>query len=84
MQFNRRLTLQLSANVLARWSKINGTAAREGDVSDEKSLRLSVQQELSPRTGVSAGIQRTRFTTTVVGDRSYDATLGFIGMSHRF
>ena len=84
MQFNRRLTPQLSANVLARWSKINGVAAREGDVSDEKTLRLSVQQEVSPRTGVSAGVQHTRFTTRVAGQHSYDATLAFVGMSHRF
>jgi len=84
VQFNRRLTPQLSANLLARWSKINGLAARDGDVSDEKSLRVSVQQELSARTGVSAGVQHTRFTTTVAGQHPYDATLAFVGMSHRF
>lgn len=84
VQFSRRLTPQLSANLLARWSKIDGLATREGDVSEQRSLRLSLQQELSPRTGVSAGVQHTRFTTTVVGQHAYDATLAFIGMSHRF
>lgn len=84
VQFNRRLTPQLSATALARWSKINGLAAREGDVSDDKTLRLSIQQEVSPRTAVSAGIQHTRFTTTVLGQNAYDATVVFIGMSHRF
>ena len=84
VQFSRRLSPHLSATVLSRWSKINGLAARDGDVSDEKSVRLSVQQEISPRTGVSAGVQHTRFTTTVASQSSYDATLAFVGMSHRF
>lgn len=84
VQLSRRLSPQLSATVLSRWSKISGLASRDGDVSDQKIVRLSVQREISPRTGVSAGIQHTRFKTTVVGQNSYDATLAFVGMSHRF
>lgn len=84
MQFNRRLTPHLSANLLARWSRIDGLGTRDGDTSEQRSLRLSVLQEISPRTGVSAGVQHTRFTTTVAGRHPYDATLAFIGMSHRF
>ncbi|MES2990227.1 MAG: TIGR03016 family PEP-CTERM system-associated outer membrane protein [Pseudomonadota bacterium] len=83
-QFSRRLTPQSSATVLGRWSKIEGLGARDGDTSEQRSLRLSVLQEISPRTGVSAGVQHTRFTTTVAGRHPYDATLAFIGMSHRF
>lgn len=84
VQFNRRLTPHLSANLLARWSRIDGLGTRDGDTSEQRSLRLSVLQEISPRTGVSAGVQHTRFTTTVAGRHPYDATLAFIGMSHRF
>lgn len=84
LQFNRNLTPQLSANAMARWSRINGLETSGGDLSDEKVLRVSVQQNVSPRTAFSAGIQHTRFMTTVVGKRSYDATLAFVGMSHRF
>jgi uncharacterized protein (PEP-CTERM system associated) len=84
VQFNRRLAPQLSTTLLARWSRVKGLAARSGDLSDDKSVRVSFQQELSPRTGVSAGIQHTRFKTTVDGQNSYDATLAFVGMSHRF
>ena len=83
-QFNRRLTPQLSAEVVARWSKITGLAARTGDISDAKTYRLSLTQNLSPRTGVSAGVQQNRFTSTVSGKNSYDTTLVFVGMSHRF
>jgi uncharacterized protein (PEP-CTERM system associated) len=84
VQFSRRLTPQLTANLLARWSKVKGVAAREGDVSDERTLRLSMRQALSPRTTAFAGVEHTRFSTTVAGYHDYSATLAFVGMSHRF
>ncbi|CAM5798296.1 TIGR03016 family PEP-CTERM system-associated outer membrane protein [Rhizobacter fulvus] len=84
VQFSRRLTPQLSANLFGRWSTVKGLAAREGDVSDERTVRLSLQQALSPRTSVSAGVGHTRFRTTVAYLHDYGATLAFVGMSHRF
>jgi uncharacterized protein (PEP-CTERM system associated) len=84
VQFSRRLTPQLSANLMGRWSKVKGLASRDGDVSDERAVRLSLQQVLSPRTSVSAGVEHTRFRTTVAELHDYGATLAFIGMSHRF
>lgn len=84
VQFSRRLTPQLTANLLARWSKVKGVAAREGDVSDERTLRLAMRQALSPRTTAFAGVEHTRFSTTVAGYHDYSATLAFVGMSHRF
>jgi uncharacterized protein (PEP-CTERM system associated) len=83
-KFNRRLTSQLSGDAIVQWSKITGLAARAGDVSEERIYRLALTQNLSLRTGVSAGVQQNRFTTTVSGQHSYDATLVSIGMSHRF
>ena len=83
-QFNRRLTPQLSADAVVRWSKITGLALRTGDVTEERSYRFSLVQNLSPRTGVSAGVQHNRFTTTVGGQHPFDATLVFVGISHRF
>lgn len=84
LQFNRRLTPQLSAETSAQWSKITGLSARDGDVSEEKIYRFSLMKNVSPRTSVSAGVQINRFTTTVSELNSYDATLLFVGMSHRF
>ena len=84
LQFNRRLTPRLTASALLRWSKISGLAARDTDKSGDTALRLSLLRELSPRTSVSAGVQRDRFTTNVAGQHSYDATLAFVGMSYRF
>jgi len=84
VQFNRRLTPQVSANALAVWSKIVGLAARAGDATRERSYRLSLTRKLSPRTGVSGGVQLNRFATTVSGLQPYDETLLFVGMSHRF
>lgn len=83
-QFTRRLTPQLNLDALARWSKIRGLAARSGDVTDQKTFRLALVQVLSPRTSTSAGVQHNRYATTSVGFHSYDATLAFVGMSHRF
>ena len=83
-QFNRRLTPQLAADAVVRWSKITGLAARAGDISEARIYRLSLMQNLSPSTGASAGVQHNRFTTTASGQHSYDATLVFVGMSHRF
>ena len=83
-QFKRRLTPQFSAEAAARWSKITGLAVAAGDLSEQRSYRLSLMQSLSPRTGVSAGLQHYRFTTTATRQHSYDATLVFVGMSHRF
>lgn len=84
VQFNRQLTPQLSAEAVVRWSKIVGLAARAQDQSSERSYRLSVQQNLSPRTGLSAGVQYNHFLTTAAGQHPYDATLLLVGMSHRF
>ena len=83
-QFNRRLSAQLSATASLRWSKITGLAARDGDVSQDASAALSLLQNLSPRTNISAGVQRTRFTSTVVGQDSTNSTLVSVGMNHRF
>ena len=83
-QLSHRLTPELSADLVVERSRIEGLGAREGEVSDQRSERLSLTQQLSPRTGVSAGVQRTRFTTTAAGQHAYDATLFFVGMKHRF
>lgn len=83
-QLSRRLAPQVSADAVVRWSRVTGLAARTGDVSEETTYRLSLVQFLSPRTGLSAGVQYNRFSTNVSGQNAYDATLAFVGLSHRF
>lgn len=84
LQFNRRLTPQLAADALLRWSRIEGLAERAGDISEERSAQLTLLRHLSPRTSASAGLRHKRFTTTVSGQDPYDATLLLMGMTHRF
>jgi len=84
LQFGRRLGPQLSAEAIVRWSRFEGLSLREGDVSDDKAYRLSLTRHLSLRTDASAGFQHTRFATTVSGQNPYVATLGFVGLHHRF
>lgn len=83
-QFNRRLTPQLSAEALVRWSMITGLAAREGESSREWIYRLAVSRALSLRTGISAGVQHNQFSSNASGQNDYKATLAFVGLRHRF
>jgi uncharacterized protein (PEP-CTERM system associated) len=83
-QFSRRLGPQLSAEAAVRWSRVSGLALREGESSDARAIRLTLTQHLSLRTDASAGVQHDRFTTTAAGQAPYAATLGFVGLQHRF
>jgi hypothetical protein len=67
-----------------RWSRITGLAARAGEDSNERLLRLWASRRLSPRTALSAGVQHTRFDSHASGQVPYLATLVFVDMSHRF
>lgn len=84
LQFSCRLGPQLSAEATVRWSRVEGLSLREGEVSDDKAYRLTLTRHLSLRTDASVGLQHTRFATTASGQTSYFATLGFVGMRHRF
>ena len=84
LQFSRRLTPQTSLDAQLRWARITGLAVRAGDSTGQTSYRLAWIRNLSPRTGLSAGVQYNRFTTNVGGLQSYNAALAFVGMSHRF
>jgi uncharacterized protein (PEP-CTERM system associated) len=83
-QFSRRLTPQLSADAIVRWSKITGLAARAGESSQERVHRLAVSRTLSPRTGISAGVRHSRFSSNARGEHGYNATLAFVGLRHSF
>jgi uncharacterized protein (PEP-CTERM system associated) len=83
IQLEHRLGAQLSAIFLGNWSRIDnlrGAAQR----SQEQTWRLTLLEHLSQRSDVSVGLQWNRFETTAVGQRSFDATLGLVGLIHRF
>lgn len=84
LSFNRRLTPQMSMDVTSTLSKIRGLAQRQGDVTDQQSHRLALSRSMSPRSTVSAGLQYTKFDTTLIGLDSYDAVSAFVGLNHRF
>jgi uncharacterized protein (PEP-CTERM system associated) len=84
VQFNRRLTPQLSADLQLRYSKIRGLADRAAELSQEGAVRLALMQNVAARSSVSAGVQYNRFSTNVSGQHPYRATQAFIGMNHRF
>jgi len=84
VQFNRRLTPQLSADLQVRYSKIRGLADRALELSKEGAVRIALMQNVAARSSVSAGLQYQRFGTNVSGQHPYRATQAFIGVNHRF
>jgi uncharacterized protein (PEP-CTERM system associated) len=84
IQLSRRLSPLLAVDAIARWSKIDGLAARTGESSRERMQRLVVRRALSPRSGISAGVQHNDFDSNASGQHPYGATLVFVGMSRRF
>lgn len=82
-QFEHRLAVQLSATLSGNWSRIEGLGAN-AQRSAQQTWRLAMMQHLSPRSDVTVALQWYRFETTAIGQRSFDATLGLVGLSHRF
>jgi len=82
-QLEHRLGAQLSATLLGNWSRIEGLGAST-DRSEEQTWRISVLDHLSRRSDLTMALQWNRFETTAVGLRSFDATLGLVGLIHRF
>jgi len=83
-QYNHRLGLQVSAGLVGSWSRIAGLGTRDGELSTEQKYRLSLVDALSPHSDFSIALQWTRFTTNALGQPSFDATLGVVGLAHRF
>jgi uncharacterized protein (PEP-CTERM system associated) len=83
LQLEHRLGAQLSAVVLGNWSRIVGLGTST-ERSAEQAWRISLLDHLSRRSDLTVGLQWNRFETTAVGQRSFDATLGLVGLSHRF
>jgi len=84
VEINRRLTPQMSLGAVAQWAKVVGLAARDGDESHERSLRVSLSKNLSPRTTLAVGLQYRELRTTVAALNSYDETSGFAALSLRY
>jgi len=84
VEFSRRLTPQMSLGAVAQWAKVVGLAAREGDTSQERSLRISLSRNLSPRNTLAVGLQHRRLRSNVASVESYDASSAFAALSFRF
>ncbi len=84
LHFSRRLAPEMSAETVVRWSRFGGLALRAGDASDDRVYQLTLMRHLSMRTDASFTVQHTRFSTTVDGETPSVATLGFVGLQHRF
>jgi uncharacterized protein (PEP-CTERM system associated) len=84
IEVNYRLAPQTSVDGALRWSRIRGLAATDGQSTSERSVRVSLVHNLSPRTGLSAGLQYTIVDSNVGSGQTQKPALAFAGMSHRF
>jgi uncharacterized protein (PEP-CTERM system associated) len=83
LQLEHRLGAQLSAMLSGNWSRIEALGGST-ERSSELTWRLTLLDHLSRRSDLTLGLQWNRFETTAVGQRSFDATLGLVGLIHRF
>ena len=83
LQLEHRLGAQLSALLAGNWSRIEALGG-SSERSDEQTWRFTLLNHLSRRSDLTVGVQWNRFETTAVGQRSFDATLGLVGLIHRF
>ena len=84
VSLNRRLSPQVTLDMSAVFSKIDGLGLRKGDASRDRTFRISAVRMIAPRTGVSIGMQYTNFDSNIPGIDSYRAPSAFVGMNHRF
>lgn len=81
---NHRLGPFSTASVLLRRSRIEGLAARLGDVSENTQLRLSWSHQLAPRLSVVAALRHQRHISTVAGATSSRENALTSGLAYRY
>ena len=84
VDFNRKLTPLLTADLTSTWSRITGLADATGQSTTQQSHRLALVRALSPRTTVSVGIRRDALHSRLTAVQSYAANSAFVGMNHKF
>ena len=84
LEVNYRLTPEMSLDSAIRWSRVRGLAATEGQTTRENSISFALVQNLSPRTGMTVGIQHKVVDSNVGLAQPYKPTLVFAGVNHRF
>jgi uncharacterized protein (PEP-CTERM system associated) len=84
LQVGHALGPTLSFDALAQVSRVSGLAAAQGARSDDRTLRLSLVKQLSPRSSATVGTQVERFDSTVPGQAGFRTLLVFAGLTQRF
>ena len=84
LEVNYRLTPETSLDSAIRWSRIRGLAATEGQSTRENSISFALVHNLSPRSGMTVGVQHRVVDRNAGLLPSYDSTLVFAGVNHRF
>ena len=80
--FNRRLTSTASIEAAVSGVKVEGIGASQGLASSSKTVRLTGNQAIGPKTQVFAGARRQISKSTIV--RSTQESALFLGIDHKF
>lgn len=84
IDFNRKLTPQLTADFTLTGSRIHSLGISGQIATREQTYRASLVRALSPKTGLSAGVQYGRLDSSATTVNSYTVISAFVGLSHRF
>lgn len=84
VEFNRRLTPQLTVDLTSMWSRISGLEDAAGQSTSQQSHRLAFVRAVSPRTAVSIGFRHDALRSNLAVVQSYAANSAFVGMNHKF
>jgi uncharacterized protein (PEP-CTERM system associated) len=84
LEASHRLTPLTSVAASMAWGRVEGLGSRTGDETREATYRLALSSSLSPRSGVSFGLQYRQLSTNVVSLNSYHQSSLFAALDYRF
>lgn len=84
LEASHRLTPLTSLAASLAWGRVEGLGSRAGDETREATYRLAVSSSLSPRSGVSFGLQYRVVGTNVDALASYHQSSLFAALDYRF
>lgn len=84
LEASHRLTPLTSVSASMAWGLIEGLGSRAGSQTREATYRLALSSSLSPRSGVSFGMQYRQLSTNVVSLSSYHQSSLFAALDYRF
>jgi hypothetical protein len=84
LEASHRVTPLTSVTASMAWTRVEGLGSRAGDETREATYRVALSSSLSPRAGVSFGLQYRQLSTNVLSLNSYHQSSLFAALDYRF